>query len=240
MICIFGSLSSENFRYDTCVLRQHDEVHRNWTNTSPILGECLQATQHPPEVLRSAPLRTKWRLLSPWTGGLHFPAPLGSKLVRVQRGALPPSVRTTLPRMLCWAALLSQWRLRTEAFPCVSPSEGRGFWRPPPGGHFGCSGVFIRTEVLEPWAGADGTGPRKLQEECRCTEASLRFGRSTARDDSHQGRFKTRRPAPGPTPPKGLDGCGRSEGPASGKRLSSGPSRPHPHQTLTPGVPSSL
>ena len=81
MICVLGSVSSENFRNGTGSLRQHDEVHRN-------LGECLQTTQHPLEVLRSALLRTNKRLLSPWMGELHFPAPLGSKLVRVQRGGV--------------------------------------------------------------------------------------------------------------------------------------------------------
>ncbi|XP_070628005.1 uncharacterized protein [Bos indicus] len=86
-------------------------------------------------------------------------------------------------------------------------SSGRSFWL------LGC----VRPDRS---SGAVRRGRRdrteKASEESRCTEASLRFGRSTARDDSHQGRFKTRRPAPGPTPPKGLDGCGRSEGPAAG------------------------
>lgn len=47
----------------------------------------------------------------------------------------------------------------------------------------------------------------------------MRLGRGVARDDTHPGRFKDRRPSSCPVPPTGLDGGGRADGPGSGKRV---------------------
>lgn len=43
----------------------------------------------------------------------------------------------------------------------------------------------------------------------------MRLGRGVARDDTHPGRFKDRRPSSCPVPSTGLDGGGRADGPGS-------------------------
>lgn len=96
----------------------------------------------------------------------------------------------------------------------MTPSAGRDFRRPPPGGHFGFSPVFIRAEVPERWVCAEVTCRRRSRRSRspRRTEAGLRLG-DTARGAPHEGL-----PAPRPAPPTGPDGGSHAEGPGSGKR----------------------
>ena len=132
-------------------------------------------------------------------------------------------------------------KAREAGFSWDAIASGWDFRLPRCGRHFDCAWAFSQFESFGYRCWEEVTILRRYPLHRGGSEARRRPGGPAPGPGEWPPcpRLVSSPTAPGPAPPTGSDGGGSAEGPASGKRSSSGPSPPSPpspHQTLKPRV----